>query len=76
MNARTLSGSIRSASVRRGRVVASLPPSPPPAPVSEPIRTETRNGVLYVVDRFGATPVASPEIAASYARALRGAGIT
>lgn len=43
---------------------------------SQPIRTETRHGVLYVVDRLGASPVASPEIAASYARALRGVGIT
>ncbi len=67
MNARTLSGSIRAAAVRPGRAPS---PIPPPA-----VRTETRNGVLYVIDRLGASPVASPAIAQTYARALRVAGL-
>jgi hypothetical protein len=69
VNARTLSGSIRSAAIRPGT-------APAPVPAPPPVRTETRNGVLYVVDRAGGlSPVASPAIAQSYARALRGAGL-
>lgn len=48
-----------------------------PAESPAPVRTETRHGVLYVVDLDGApvAPVASPALAQSYGRALRAAGL-
>ena len=49
---------------------AKATPSP-----SARIVTETRNGVLHVIGRNGAHPVASPAIAQSFGGALLRAGL-
>lgn len=69
MNARTLSGSIRAASVRRARGVTFQAPA---APAASPVRTEERGGVLYVLDHDGAplAPVSSPRVAESFGAVL------
>ena len=82
MTARTLSGSIRAASVRRPRVSFQAPatpaPSPAPAPAAAPLATVERGGVLYVVGRDGAplAPVSSARVAASFGRVLARLGVT
>jgi hypothetical protein len=53
---------------------AVAPKAPRPAPAVR-VKTEVRGGVLYIVGRCGATPVASPAIAQSFGGALARAGL-
>lgn len=79
MNALTLSGSIRSGSIRprpaaRGssRVVSDAASSAPSAPLASPLRAEERGGVWHVVNAAGASlaPCASQRTAEEFAATL------
>ena len=78
MNARSLSGSIRAASVRRPRVSFQAAATPAPSPAAAPLATVERDGVLYVVGRDGAplAPVSSARVAESFGRVLARLGVT